>query len=152
MTTAHSLDSLHFSCGRQPAWAWVDGPVSICRWPQSREGSQDEGPQGSQSQGGRSLLMWLLSSGDDGDGSKYDSQASQEERPGGPEMHWRDCTPLISQSQPRGSHSCWMHPSFRPWCRKGVAVPNNALFSYCASSYLYVLETQETGGRNHLAS
>ena len=54
--------------------------MSVRRRPRGGEGRQDGGPQGSQSQGGRRLLMWLLSSGDDGDGSKYGSQAAQEER------------------------------------------------------------------------
>lgn len=94
-------------------------------------GGQDGGPRGlSQGEAGPppGLRPHLLSSGDDGDGSKYDSHASQEERAGGQGMHWRDCIPLISESQPRGGHSCWVHPPFRSWCRKGAIVLSNALF------------------------
>ena len=151
MTAAHSLDSLHFSCSRQPAGAWVDGPVSVCRRPRGGEGRQDGGPQGSQSQGGRGLLTRLLSSGDDGDGSKYDSQASQEERAGAPEMRWRGWTPLSSPSRPRGSHSCWAHAPSRPWCREGTVVPSSAVSLLCLFVSLCI-RGPGNRRRNHLAS
>lgn len=41
-------------------------------------------------------------------------------------------------------------PTLRPWCRR-MRSPQ-ATVSYYASSYPYVLEAQETEGRNHLAS